>query len=153
MTVFNGFVWLFGGKSEGYNCDMLVGDPCRANTGTRDELWQLDPVTYTWIQVIPDSETPPGRERHAAVHIDQRLYIFGGRGDSADPTEEADGGLYLNDLWVLQMGRTRLITASGSKISEAGADLSQSVPQVRRPVHTRSACHLSLVHFVATRRA
>lgn len=94
MTMMAGFAYIFGGWSKGYVCDRGETSNCYLNEvsggvsyqvpgsgdrnadGPTNELWQLDPVTYSWrlISVVGAAGTPLGRERHSAVAINDELY-------------------------------------------------------------------------------
>ena len=94
-----GFLYLFGGYGSGHTCDnTLSGDhrlglnaynqhlseapgtantdnpttnECRHGSGASNELWRLDPTTYTWalLRTIPNGLLPPPRERHSAAVV------------------------------------------------------------------------------------
>jgi hypothetical protein len=135
LTSLYGFVYLFGGSTQGYDCarGLTGGRRCRKLVNTTNDLWRLDPVTNTWAElthdlVVPDQSkpvgtgVPPPRERHTAVAIGGRMLVFGGhsrRADTAadvpttmDPvTPSAMGGSseqapsFLADLWEMDPGR------------------------------------------------
>ncbi len=57
------------------------------------------------------SGLPPPRERHITAVVNDRLVVFGGRGD---PDSSGDGGPYLNDVWELDPGIERFVPLSMS---------------------------------------
>jgi hypothetical protein len=130
-----GFVYLFGGSTQGYDCARgLTGSSrCRKLANATNDLWRLDPVTNTWAElthdlVVPDPSkpvgagVPPPRERHTAVAIGGRMLVFGGHSRRADTAADvqstvgpvspsASGGSseqapsFLADLWEMDPGR------------------------------------------------
>ena len=61
-----------------------------------DDLWVLDTDSMRWHCPTLAGRKPPARYGHAAVVIDFKVYIFGGKG--------AGGALY-NDVWMLDVER------------------------------------------------
>ncbi len=55
------------------------------------------------------SGLPAPRERHITAVVNDRLIVFGGRGD---PDSSGDGGPYLNDVWELDPGIERFVPLS-----------------------------------------
>lgn len=48
LTPLLGYVYMFGGRSSGYDCDQGITDHCRYFHGCSDWTWRLDPVSMTW---------------------------------------------------------------------------------------------------------
>ena len=48
FTEVGGYLYMFGGRSEGYDCDLGIARRCRHYAGVSNQTWRLDPVTYTW---------------------------------------------------------------------------------------------------------
>ena len=76
------------------------------------DLWTLDLVTYEWILITFLNSTylaPPPREQHAAMIVNNYLYIFGGKTDiftSASATSDEFNPLgehFYNDMWKLEL--------------------------------------------------
>jgi len=128
MVSLFGYVYLFGGLSDGYSCSYGIRDVCRLHNGTLNDLWRLDPVTNTWTHLytigMVDSTTsdpwlmPDKREQHSAVVINEynvmKMAIFGGR----SPTIEEDGNIqmtYFNDLWEMDPGYVTDFTIVGDR--------------------------------------
>lgn len=116
MVIIDSGVFVFGGYSRGYSCDRGETSYCRQGEvsgrksymdktgvtrggGPTNEVWRLDPKTYTWtlIKVVGDKGIPAGRERHSAVVIGDEMFIHGGRDDYAH-----DNGF--NDIWNFNFG-------------------------------------------------
>lgn len=96
---------MFGGWSSGYDCDRSTAVWCRLAPGVSANLWRYDPVLQSWyvravwprraVRVVEcvvmcwcadrmqldvvGGVKPPGRERHVAAEISQRMIVFGGR--------------------------------------------------------------------------
>ena len=77
---------LFGGKIPGNDY--------------ADDVWVLQNATGLggspkWVQLFPGGPKPDGRHMPAAVYdsVNNRMIIFGGH---------SAGGLFVNDVWVLQ---------------------------------------------------
>ena len=43
-----GFVYMFGGRTTGQNCDFAITESCQYFTSVTNLVWRLDPLTYTW---------------------------------------------------------------------------------------------------------
>jgi subtilisin-like proprotein convertase family protein len=122
LTALGGHLYLFGGLASGdlFDCaDGPLSSSCLIGAMTRNETWKLDPLTWAWTPLVIDpNRTPPGRERHVAAAINDRIYILGGR---SHPDTTRDGGPYLPDFWVLDVGEssflTRTITIQASTIA------------------------------------
>ena len=71
---------LFGGQSE---------------AGQVADLWEgiYADGTFTWTELVTESDVPLGRSSHDAVMLDGQMYMFGG---------SSPAGL-LNDLWRLSL--------------------------------------------------
>lgn len=119
ITPIGDYLYMFGGLSSGYDCnDGPLSAGCKTAAGVRNETWRLDPRTWPWylLPTSPDSALPPSRERHAAVAIGGKLYIFSGR---SHPDTSRDGGPYLHDLWMLDVAsdvKARVSVHAGSTV-------------------------------------
>jgi len=114
LTTLGSQLFLFGGLAAGSGADCADGPlstSCLSGATPRNETWRLDPLTWSWSPLIM-TDTPPGRERHAAAAINDRLYIFGGR---SHPDSTRDGGPYLPDMWVLDVGESSLDHGQGPR--------------------------------------
>ncbi|HNQ67230.1 MAG TPA: kelch repeat-containing protein [Bacteroidales bacterium] len=64
----------------------------KGTLGTLDDIWQYDPQTNQWQQLVPGSTTNPvARCEHTATLIGNKVWVFGGRDNSNN---------LLNDLWA-----------------------------------------------------
>jgi hypothetical protein len=61
-----------------------------------NDTWALDIDTMKWHNPKCAGRSPGARYGHAAVVIDFKMYVFGGKGD---------GGILYNDLWCLDVER------------------------------------------------
>jgi hypothetical protein len=43
-----GYLFMFGGRSTGQDCDFGITEHCRYFDSVNNFLWRLDPLTYTW---------------------------------------------------------------------------------------------------------
>ena len=59
-----------------------------------NDTWALDVDTMKWHLPKCAGRPPGGRYGHAAVVVDYKVYIFGGKGE---------GGILYNDLWCLDV--------------------------------------------------
>ncbi|GLD99745.1 hypothetical protein PINS_up008473 [Pythium insidiosum] len=94
LSALDGYLFLFGGFSDGYACNAAHKAACVTARGVSNELWRLDPRTLTWLELSssPSSATlPPAREKHSMAVVSNRLLLFGGL--------SASGAR--NDLWEL----------------------------------------------------
>lgn len=66
-----------------------------------DELHYLDLDTMEWTRVEALGESPSHRDFHTAVAYNDKMYIFGGRGDLNSPynSQEED---YCSQLFILE---------------------------------------------------
>ena len=107
------YVYLFGGVSDGYVCDVggtqgakdlgdtpagLSAESCRKHAGVSNDLWRLDASSGVW-SIVFESETgsstlngPRAREGHtSSVMGDGRLVVFGGVAPSGLPGHDPKG--------------------------------------------------------------
>jgi subtilisin-like proprotein convertase family protein len=109
LTTVGRYTYMFGGLSPGYDCaDGPLSAACSSHEGgaggVRSETWRLDSRARTWYRLpVPAALAPPPRERHSAAAIDGRIYVVGGR---SHPDVMRDGGPFLEDMWVLEMGES-----------------------------------------------
>lgn len=63
-----------------------------------NDMWKLDLMKMEWtqIEIKRDGLRPCGRAAHGGISIDDKLFIFGGIGDS---------GTALDDLWKYNIGQ------------------------------------------------
>ena len=78
VVVFNGKIWLFGGKDT---------------SGYRNDVWYSSDGA-TWVRVADAAWT--ARDHHAAVVFNNKIWVLGGYGSSG----------YLNDVWYSSDGLT-----------------------------------------------
>jgi hypothetical protein len=120
LTLIDNLVYVFGGRTGGYQCssvykdfvDSGMGDsgrdvsPCATYVSEVNELWTFDIETYKWHAVnttVWESSPPPEREQHSAVKVNGDLYIFGGKSRPL-PASEIDGSaVNYEDLWSLSV--------------------------------------------------
>ena len=115
LTAIGGNLYLFGGLAAGRGRDCADGPlstSCLIGATPQNETWRLDPLTWAWSPLIT-TYSPPGRERHAAAAINDRLYIFSGR---SHPDGTRDGGPYLPDMWVFDVGESSLDRGRGPRM-------------------------------------
>ncbi|KAJ1455284.1 hypothetical protein M885DRAFT_520609 [Pelagophyceae sp. CCMP2097] len=120
-----GSLFLFGGHGDGYECDGAVGasfrlgspaagrnvDRCLQGSGASDELWRLDARYSTWSLVEPlNGLKPPPRSRHVAAALNGKVYVWGGAAEPANAATANAATVYMNDLWVLDVGHDALYT-------------------------------------------
>lgn len=85
---------MFGGFTEGYNCEILHGYECYVGTDsksywvdsdgkitaldTTNELWKLNPMAMIFEELVPDNgtEVPEPRELHSASVVNNTMYIY-----------------------------------------------------------------------------
>jgi subtilisin-like proprotein convertase family protein len=97
LTLVDGMVYMFGGRSVGYSCAATYKDtlsrgtpesgrevyPCSTVTAEVSEMWSFDIHSYRWIYIdtvkMAASTPPPAREMHTASVIDGFVYVFGGK--------------------------------------------------------------------------
>lgn len=48
MNSMLGYVFMFGGRSTGQDCDIAIAARCRYFDSVNNFLWRLDTLTYTW---------------------------------------------------------------------------------------------------------
>mmetsp|Transcript_177 Transcript_177/g.255 ORF Transcript_177/g.255 Transcript_177/m.255 type:complete len:793 (+) Transcript_177:1-2379(+) len=138
LTAIQGYVFMFGGRTNGYSCASVYKDnfnygntesgryiyPCTSKQAEVNELWSFDLHTYTWRFLntsIWNSAPPPAREQHSAVAIDDNLYIFGGKSRTFQLS--TDGQIQMQnysvavhgDVWKLSIERERVYSLSSSK--------------------------------------
>ena len=101
----------------------LLADGSIHATSTIDELWRLDPRSMSWVQVRPDveevqhvTEWPRSRERHTAVEVGGRMFVWGGRTlGGALETGMTDG-------WSMSRGKLEeeTVTVAGGTLKDGG---------------------------------
>ncbi len=118
-----------------------------------NDLWLLDPETWTWRQVQPHGHGPMPRRRQAMCLVGSKIYLFGGTSPYDGPpiqfTEEQEELLHEtvddqqrlidhNDLYVLDLQpslRTLCMIAVIKELArtepEAAASTSQSKSSIR----------------------
>ncbi|MBK9093254.1 MAG: hypothetical protein IPM84_10825 [Anaerolineae bacterium] len=79
MVNVNGRVLLFGGRNSTY---------------VYNDLWEFDPSTNTFRQIVPSSVSPPPRYSHGAAEFNGRMYVLGGH----------NVGSASQDLWYFASG-------------------------------------------------
>lgn len=68
LVTVNGRVLLFGGQSNS-------GCPPQ---GYCNDLWEFDPGSNTFRQIVPSNASPSPRSDHGAAEFNGRMYVFGG---------------------------------------------------------------------------
>ena len=129
MTADHGFMYMFGGKTDGYSCADTYIDtlnlgspesgrivyPCVIYNAEVNELWSFDLHTYEWVflnATHPAFKLPPPRQQHAVALVGDDLYVFGGKTDlyisnlHLQPTDNSssmtrNSSLVLGDTWRL----------------------------------------------------
>lgn len=102
LTAFDdGFVYMFGGFSGGYACNVGHKDACTDDKGVTNELWRLDTHARMWMQLRTVGGPPPAREKHSMAVISSHVLLFGGRKGGVD-----EAAATLNDLWSLKISST-----------------------------------------------
>ncbi|KAJ0402836.1 hypothetical protein P43SY_007378 [Pythium insidiosum] len=96
LTALDGFLYLFGGFSDGYACNQAHKAACVVSRGVSNELWRLDPPTSTWLELSVVGPRPVAREKHSMAVVSNRLLLFGG----------ATAAAARNDLWELTVSST-----------------------------------------------
>lgn len=136
LTPLAGYLIMFGGFSDGVDCNAQGNSAaCAKWSGLRSETWRYDPVVASWYQFpLLKAYSPPPRERHAATSVNNRLYVFGGKGLQSNSYETET----LSDLWVFDMGLaigTHLATTihSGSTIA-----IANKLPDDTYPIYDAS---------------
>ncbi|TMW61968.1 hypothetical protein Poli38472_009461 [Pythium oligandrum] len=107
LTTLDSFIYLFGGFSAGYACNLAHKAACVVEQGVNNELWRLDLLTKTWVQLTPMDTPPPARERHSMAVVANRVLLFGGRVSGMDDATAA-----LQDLWELSISSTTAKTTA-----------------------------------------
>ena len=103
LVYIDGALYAFGGRYQG--------------GGIRDTLWKYDLASNTWVQ---KSSGPAGREGHAAVVINGRMYVYGG--SSGTSSNES-----FTELWVYDPG------------TDVWQKLTSPAPGLARTEHTLTA--------------
>jgi len=66
------------------------------------DVYKLCLLTYTWSYVFTTGEPPSYRDFHSATAIDNRMFVFGGRGDQSAP-HHSTMELYCNSIVYLDV--------------------------------------------------
>eukprot|EP01039_Chlorochromonas_danica_P003218 gene3219-3524_t len=127
LTLIEGAVYLFGGRTNGYSCASVLKDTtnlglynsgfdiysCVTKQAEVNELWLFNLETYQWkflnTSKYQTTAPPPAREQHAAVNIDEDLFIFGGKSrlhslnSQGFPIMTNSTDLTHGDLWRLNL--------------------------------------------------
>lgn len=86
------------------------------------ELWEFDPFTSTWTELLVGGSSLPPRDEHSASVLGSRMIIFGGRGSATNATGASTGGqddlTLLGDAWEIDLDPSRNVAAeaNGSKV-------------------------------------
>ena len=101
-------VYLYGGQNL---------NPQGAQTQYSD-MWILTIPSFTWIQVITDSQEPPARAGHSCVLWDAQMVVIGGYVGTEISCDSP--GIYVFDTSTLQWtGSYNALSAGDSKAEEA----------------------------------
>uniref|UniRef100_A0A1B6KC59 Kelch domain-containing protein 3 n=1 Tax=Graphocephala atropunctata TaxID=36148 RepID=A0A1B6KC59_9HEMI len=69
------------------------------------DVYMLNLASFCWSYVCTKGEPPSYRDFHSATAVDQRMFVFGGRGDQSAP-QHSQMELYCNNIVYLDV-RTR----------------------------------------------
>lgn len=83
------------------------------------ELWEFNPVTRVWTEVIVDGTLPSARDGHTASVSGSKMLIFGGRG-SETPSTSASVDLF-GDEWEIDLDPSsgKIVQTSAPAVSWA----------------------------------
>lgn len=65
-----------------------------------NELWEFDPMTKIWTEVIVGGQSPAGRDGHTASAFGSKIIVFGGRGNVSTSGQETS---LLGDVWEIDL--------------------------------------------------
>jgi len=116
MSLVDSYVYMFGGRTDGYTCAFTYKDtldlgtpvsgrkvnPCASVKNEVNELWRFDIYDYRWvyINVFDDSVegAPSPREQHSSGVMGGDIFVFGGKSRGAFPSTKDN---VFDDLWQL----------------------------------------------------
>jgi hypothetical protein len=116
MSLVDSYVYMFGGRTDGYTCAFTYKDtldlgtpvsgrqvnPCASVKNEVNELWRFDIYDYRWvyINVFDDvvEGAPSPREQHSSGVVGGDIYVFGGKSRGAFPSTKDN---VFDDLWRL----------------------------------------------------
>ncbi|CAN0423250.1 unnamed protein product, partial [Scytosiphon promiscuus] len=70
------------------------------------ELWQFDPLSSVWTEILVDSDVPSARERHTASVVGSKMVVFGGRGTNSTAGQ---GTVLLDEQWEIDLDPSRTV--------------------------------------------
>jgi len=126
MSLVDAYVYMFGGRTDGYTCAFTYKDnlnlgtpvdgrdvsPCATMTNEVNELWRFDIYDYHWVyvNVFPGSSGAPSpREQHSAGVLKGDVYIFGGKSRGNFPSTN---DILFSDFWRLVIQPNIVISQS-----------------------------------------
>jgi hypothetical protein len=128
MSLVDSYVYMFGGRTDGYTCAFTFKDtldlgtpvsgrnvyPCASVKNEVNELWRFDIYDYRWvyINVFDDSVAggaPSPREQHSSGVMNGDIYVFGGKSRGAFPSTKDN---VFDDMWRLIVQPNVVLDAS-----------------------------------------
>lgn len=116
MSLVDSFIYMFGGRTDGYTCAFTFKDtldlgtptsgrnvnPCASVKNEVNEIWRFDIYDYRWVYLEPYGESgfPNPREQHSAGVLNGDVYIFGGKSRGAFPSTKDN---VYSDFWRLRI--------------------------------------------------
>lgn len=70
------------------------------------ELWEFDPLSRVWTEIVVNSDVPSAREGHTASVAGSKMVIFGGRGMNSTAGR---GSTLLSEQWEIDLDASRTV--------------------------------------------
>lgn len=94
----------YGQVSESATCSLtFIPTPqpsCAQITTLSSELWEFNPLSSIWTEIVVNGTTPAPRDGHTANVVGSKMIVFGGRGNSSTA---GHGTALLGDEWIIDL--------------------------------------------------
>lgn len=100
-----------GQFSESATCSLTFSptpQPSFAQLTTlSSELWEFDPLSSIWTEIVVNGTTPAPRDGHTANVVGSKMIVFGGRGNSSTT---GHGTALLGDEWIIDLDPSQTVS-------------------------------------------
>lgn len=76
------------------------------------ELWEFDPLSSVWTEILVNSDVPSAREGHSASVTGSKMVVFGGRG--VNSTNGHGGTVLLGEQWEIDLDASRTVVVQSN---------------------------------------
>lgn len=81
----------------------------KTNAVVSSELWEYDPTTHVWTELLPQGPVPDPRDSHTASVVGSTMVIFGGRRNITAGEQWME---FIGDEWEIDLDPTENVVVT-----------------------------------------